>query len=431
MEEHSTDEQTENTSNRTSKDGTMSFIDHLDELRSRLIRFLIVMALCVLATYAFRKEILNLIKSPVDAPLKKYTQTKQLEQEKTKKSIFNLNSYNCSCQEIINPQTDTRETALDSDTSMISSIDQKSSESDPTNDQSKEETEDISQNTEDSFELGPVTDHIKSGMSVAKETINDFVMFFQILLGSEPSPIFDTPGTDEISPDPTQMAYEARPSQINLNCQCTVTSAPPQTNSTSSTMVYIGLPELFFAQMKVAIFAGFFLAFPYLLIEIWGFVGPALYRSERKVFWIFGIFSFIFFIGGALFGYFIVFPYGFDFFLSLTQLGEIMPSLSVGQYLNFALKLLLAFGFIFELPLITFILARLGIITPELMIKQARMAILIAFIISAVLTPPDPFTMILMSGPLILLYIISIGVCFVGVNRKKAALRQQGIEFDE
>ena len=168
-------------------------------------------------------------------------------------------------------------------------------------------------------------------------------------------------------------------------------------------MVYIGLPELFFAQMKVAIFAGIFLSLPYLLIELWGFVGPALYKGERKVFWIFAIFSYFFFVGGALFGYFVVFPYGFDFFLSLTQLGEIMPSLSIGQYLSFAIKLLIAFGFIFELPLATFILARLGIITPELMVKQARIAILVVFVAAAMLTPPDPFTMMLMAGPLILL----------------------------
>lgn len=108
-----------------------------------------------------------------------------------------------------------------------------------------------------------------------------------------------------------------------------------------------------------------------------------------------------------------------------------MPSLSVGEYLGFALKLLLAFGCIFELPLATFILARMGVITPEIMVKQARVAILVVFILSAMLTPPDPFTMMLMAGPLILLYIISIGVCFLGVNRQKAAWRAQGLDMGD
>ena len=196
-------------------------------------------------------------------------------------------------------------------------------------------------------------------------------------------------------------------------------------------MVYIGLPELFFTQMKVAIFAGIFISLPFLMIELWGFVGPALYKGERKVFWVFAISSYFFFIGGALFGYFVVFPYGFDFFLSLTQIGEIMPSLSIGQYLSLAIKLLIAFGLIFELPLATFILARLGIVTPELMIKQSRIAILVMFVASAMLTPPDPFTMMLMAGPLILLYLLSILVCFLGVNRQKAALRAQGLDTED
>jgi len=105
--------------------------------------------------------------------------------------------------------------------------------------------------------------------------------------------------------------------------------------------------------------------------------------------------------------------------------------LSIGEFLSLAIKLLLAFGFIFEMPLATFILARLGILTPGIMIRQARIALLIVFILSAVLTPPDPFTMMLMAGPLILLYLLSIGVCFVGLNKQKAAQRAKGIELDD
>ncbi|NQU65328.1 MAG: twin-arginine translocase subunit TatC, partial [SAR324 cluster bacterium] len=244
----------------------------------------------------------------------------------------------------------------------------------------------------------------------------------------DPSPVFTERAPLEAFQNQAPRTFTAPPETINLNCQCSVSQ--PKLD-TGSTMVYIGLPELFFAQMKVAIFAGFFIAFPYLLIELWGFVGPALYGGEKKIYWIFSIFTYLFFIGGALFGYFVVFPFGFDFFLSLAQPGEIMPSLSIGEYLGFAIKLLLAFGFIFEMPLATFILARLGIVTPGIMIRQARVAVLVVFIISAVLTPPDPFTMMLMAGPLILLYLFSIGVCFLGLNRQKAAQRAQGIEIDD
>jgi len=375
----------------------MSFIDHLDELRSRLIRFFIVLTLCVLATYFYRKEILDIIRKPVDVPLKKYTAISNAKATNSKVPLSSLNSYNCSCQEIppvISQQTETDKAEVVKPEKLV-----------PKKTAEKTENWDV----------------------VLKQGVNDFLVFFQVLLGKDPSPLFDL-NNQEFEPVSNQQIANAKPGTIQLNCQCKTEAA---IESSHSSMVFIGLPELFFAQMKVAIFAGLFLAFPYLLIEIWGFVGPAMYKGERKVFWIFSIGSYIFFIGGALFGYFVVFPFGFDFFLGLTQLGQIMPSLSIGEYLGFAIKLLIAFGCIFEMPLVTFILARMGVVTPQLMIKQARVAILGVFVISAVLTPPDPFTMMLMAGPLILLYIFSIGVCYVGLNKQKAALRAQGLDDED
>lgn len=396
MDTNRPDSEPENMKKQTAQSGTMSFIDHLDELRSRLIRFFIVLTLCVLAAYFYRKEILDIVRKPIDIPLKKYT---AVSNAKMSNKSVPLKSLNCSCQEIqpITPQFDIVETE------KVESISPKKS----TPKIAIEKTENWDE--------------------VLKQGVNDFLVFFQVLLGKDPSPLFDLnhQGPELIQ---NQQIVDAQSGTIQLNCQCTTDQVR---SSAHSTMVYIGLPELFFAQMKVAFFTGLFIAFPYLLIEIWGFVGPAMYRGERKVFWIFSIGSYFFFIGGALFGYFGVFPFAFDFFLGLSQFGEIMPSLSIGEYLSFAIKLLIAFGCIFEMPLVTFILARMGIITPGLMIKQARVAILAVFVISAVLTPPDPFTMMLMAGPLILLYIFSIGVCFIGLNKQKASLRAQGLEDDD
>ena len=122
------------------------------------------------------------------------------------------------------------------------------------------------------------------------------------------------------------------------------------------------------------------------------------------------------------------FPYGFEFFLSLSQPNEILPSLSVGQYVGFALKLLFAFGIVFELPLIILILSRLGIVTPKFLINNTKYAVVAAFIFGAILTPPDPFTMMLMAIPLIMLYLLSIVLCYITYSRKKAKLRKQGFE---
>ncbi len=395
-------------------DGTMSFLDHLDELRKRLIRFLIVMALCVLATYFYRKEILDLIRKPVEVPLKKYTAVAPAPgvSSAQQNGLSSLGAYNCVCRQAAPTGNISGEKDLSLQDDATTAVSGEISE--PTSDTPSSAAENLEQAGEIFHQIGA--------------SLDDFIMFFQVLLDKEPSPVF----TDRI---PQETAQPRAPptiasiqGTINLNCQCSVGQPEP---ATGSTMVYIGLPELFFAQMKVAIFAGFFIAFPYLLIELWGFIGPALYSAEKKVYWIFSIFTYLFFIGGALFGYFVVFPFGFDFFLSLAQPGEIMPSLSIGEFLSLAIKLLLAFGFIFEMPLATFILARLGILTPGIMVRQARVAILIVFILSAVLTPPDPFTMMLMAGPLILLYLLSIGVCFVGLNKQKAAQRAKGIEVED
>ena len=419
MEKQTKKEEKEPDRSKRSPDGTMSFIDHLDELRKRLIRYLIVLTLIVLVCYFYRKEILDAVRSPVDIPLKKYTAQKEEQTQKSAKRPFQgVNAYNCECQEIVLSQPAPVE------------------DEDPKTDKADEQLAVVDETTPK--QLGDritsffTKERAQAWLIAGKGAINDFLMFFQAVLGKEPSPIFETGQEKTISPiDGQDPSVQQMAGEINLSCNCKLKTDQSAGTSSQAAMVYIGLPELFFAQMKVAIFAGIFISFPYLLIELWGFVGPALYRGERKVFWIFAISSYIFFIGGALFGYFVVFPYGFDFFLSLTQLGEIMPSLSIGQYLSFAIKLLIAFGLIFELPLATFILARLGIVTPELMIKQSRMAILVMFVAAAMLTPPDPFTMMLMAGPLILLYLFSIVVCFFGVNRQKAALRAQGLDTED
>ena len=398
MSENSTEKQD------SPKQGSMSLVDHLSELRVRIIRFLMVMGVLVLCCYFYRKEILDLIKKPVEIPLQKYTTVSSTGISGTSDLGKLSNFYQCSCENTVDSSSN-----QDLDSEPQVSVDQNS----------------LTANIEPAKSI---ENKAESGVTEwterTKDVFFDFVAYFQVLLGKEP-----TASRHYVSPPPKSNRPIKYEKTLNLNCQCQLNLEDQK--ETHSTMVYIGLPELFFAQMKAAIFAGFFLAFPYLLIELWGFVGPALYRTEKKIFWIFAYASYICFIGGSLFGYFIVFPYGFDFFLSLTQPGEIMPSLSVGEYLNFSIKLLLAFGFIFEMPLVTFILARMGIITPELMIKQSRVAIMIIFILSAFLTPPDPFTMVLMAGPLVMLYIISIIVCLLGVNRKKVALKEQGIDADE
>jgi sec-independent protein translocase protein TatC len=182
--------------------------------------------------------------------------------------------------------------------------------------------------------------------------------------------------------------------------------------------------EAFFSHIKISIVAGLFLVSPYVFAQIWGFIAPGLYAHERKWMIPMAILSALFFTGGALFGYFQVFPYAFDFFAGFSNHGiQFTPKLN--EYLSFCLKLLFAFGFVFELPLFIFFLARLGLVSSTGLRKKRKYAILIGFVLAAVLTPPDPFTQCLMAGPLIILYEVGVWVAFFFGKKEKRHLKKQ------
>ncbi|WP_319582140.1 twin-arginine translocase subunit TatC [uncultured Pseudodesulfovibrio sp.] len=182
--------------------------------------------------------------------------------------------------------------------------------------------------------------------------------------------------------------------------------------------------EAFFAHIKISIVAGLFLVSPYVFAQIWGFIAPGLYSHERKWMIPMALFSGMFFTGGALFGYFQVFPYAFDFFAGFSNEGiQFVPKLN--EYLSFCLKLLFAFGLVFELPLFIFFLARLGMVSSTGLRQKRKYAILFAFVISAILTPPDPFTQCLMAGPLIVLYEVGIWVAYFFGKREKRHLKKE------
>lgn len=172
-------------------------------------------------------------------------------------------------------------------------------------------------------------------------------------------------------------------------------------------LIFTNLPEAFFVYLKTAFLTAILAASPVILYEFWKFVAPGLYKRERTVLLPVVFLCSFFFIGGALFGYFIVFPYGFKFFLGFAT-EFIRPLPSMKEYFSFASKLLIAFGVVFELPLIITLFSRLGLISVEFLKKNRKYALLLFFVGSAILTPPDVITQIMMAFPLMLLYEISI-----------------------
>ena len=183
-------------------------------------------------------------------------------------------------------------------------------------------------------------------------------------------------------------------------------------------LIFTSLPEMFFTYLKTALIAGILLVAPYIFYQLWMFITPGLYRKEKKYVIPFVGFSSILFVGGALFGYFVVFPFGFKFFLSFaTEYIQALPS--VKQYFSFAVKLLFAFGIVFELPVVIFFLTKIGLVTPTFLRQKRKYAILLTFVFAAVLTPPDVVTQCMMAGPLIILY--EVGIIIAGIAVKKKA----------
>jgi sec-independent protein translocase protein TatC len=184
-----------------------------------------------------------------------------------------------------------------------------------------------------------------------------------------------------------------------------------------SRLIFTNLPEMFIAYIKVALVAGIILAIPIIFYQLWMFLAPALYQKEKRYIIPFVLFSSILFAAGSLFGYLVVFPYGFKFFVSFAT-EEIQALPSVKQYFSFAIRLLLAFGLVFEMPIVVLFLTKIGLITPDSMKKFRKFAILCSFILSAILTPPDVATQLMMALPIIILYEISIFLSKV-IYRKK------------
>ncbi|MEE2698095.1 MAG: twin-arginine translocase subunit TatC [Pseudomonadota bacterium] len=178
-------------------------------------------------------------------------------------------------------------------------------------------------------------------------------------------------------------------------------------------LIFTALHEAFFTYIKVAFFAALFLSFPFLAMQVWMFIAPGLYKNEKKAFAPFLIATpILFFMGGALVYYF-VFPLAWKFFLSFEASGgvgtlPIQLEAKVDQYLSLVMRLIFAFGLCFELPVVMTLLGRVGLVSSKGMKEKRKYAIVVTFIVAAILTPPDVISQIGLALPTLLLYEISI-----------------------
>lgn len=201
-----------------------------------------------------------------------------------------------------------------------------------------------------------------------------------------------------------------------------------------STLIYTSPQGAFFTYMKVALMLSILGTSPFSFYQIWAFIAPGLYKEEQRAVLPLAFFSAFFFLAGAAFCYFAVFPVAFKFFMGFTS-DLVKPMISVEEYLSFALKLVIAFGLVFEMPLFAYFLARLRLLTADAMRRYRKYAILIIFIVAAILTPPDVFSQTMMAVPMLLLYEVSIYIAKVAnnpkQNKKKADNENHGSEQAE
>lgn len=174
---------------------------------------------------------------------------------------------------------------------------------------------------------------------------------------------------------------------------------------------------IFMIKLELSLLSGAVISLPYIFYQLWAFLAPGLLENERKYAIPVIFFATLSFIIGAMFAYFIIIPLALDFFMNMAP-ASIENNIALDFYIGFLLRLIIVFGIVFELPMVSLFLTKLGILTPEFLKKYRRYAIVIFFILAAILTPPDPTTQVLLAIPLLLLYEITIWVSYLFAKKK-------------
>lgn len=189
-------------------------------------------------------------------------------------------------------------------------------------------------------------------------------------------------------------------------------------NKTPINLLNIELGGQFSMHITVSIFAGIILAFPFIVFEFWKFLSPALKQNEKKYSFKLVFFTSLLFVFGILFGYYLIIPLTLEFFGSYQISSQIINNINVTSYVSSLTMICLSAGIVFELPILIYFLSKIGIVSPSFLRKYRKHSIVVIFVISAIITPPDIFSQVLVSLPLILLYEISIVISRIVYSRK-------------
>ncbi|RMI14567.1 MAG: twin-arginine translocase subunit TatC [Calditrichaeota bacterium] len=182
---------------------------------------------------------------------------------------------------------------------------------------------------------------------------------------------------------------------------------PASRMSNPLTFQVLKVQGMFTVYLEIGFFGGILLALPFVLYQFWAFISPGLMPHERRYFLPLMLSSTTLFVSGVAFAYLLLLPFALDFFIGLAP-PDVEPNIAIDFYIGFAIRLMVLFGIIFELPVVSYFLGKVGVLTSQFMRTYRRHAVVVIFLLAAILTPPDPITQIMLGVPLVLLYELSI-----------------------
>jgi len=344
------------------EEGAMSFLEHLDELRSRLVRIAIFVMLAFVLCWVFSDKIYNFLQVPVRAAMI----------EANRESRFNL------------PDATIGSLAdyLDKEVAFVFTAETKIGNA-----------------------LVPVGTTIKVRVEPSDDGVPNLV----------------TTGPWVINTATVIGEGFRIPRQLYLTSNIYL--------SPDNRLVVPTVQGAFNLYIKVAFYAAIFFAVPFILIQVWGFVAPGLYPHEKKYAAPVIFMASVFFLTGCAFAYYIAFPRAANFLLGVAAGGNLRPLVTADDYFDLIITIMLGLGVVFEIPTVTFFAARLGLVTPRLLLKVWRYAVVAIFILAAVLSPTtDVPNLLVFAAPMLLLYFLSVGIAWVFHRKRRTEEEYQALE---
>jgi sec-independent protein translocase protein TatC len=344
------------------EEGAMSFLEHLDELRSRLVRIAMFVAVAFVACWVFSDKIYNFLQVPVRAAMI----------EANRESRFNLQGATVG--------------------SLADYL-------------GKEVSYVFTAETKIGNALIPTGTTIKVRVDPSDDGVPDLVT-------TSPWVINTATVVDE--------GFHI-PRQLYLTSNILLTP--------DNRLVVPTVQGAFNLYIKVAFYAAIFFAVPFILIQVWGFVAPGLYPHEKKYAAPILLMASFFFLLGCSFAYYIAFPRAANFLLGVAAGGNLRPLVTADDYFDLIITIMLGLGVVFEIPTVTFFAARLGLVTPGLLLKIWRYAVVVIFILAAVLSPTtDIPNLLVFAAPMLLLYFLSVGIAWIFHRKRQTEEEYQAME---